>query len=225
MSILMIDKLLKELPNHVKLIAVSKTHSVESILAIYEFGIRCFAESKVQDLLVKKLVLPQDIEWHFIGHLQTNKVKQLLPLVSVIHSVDRLDLLDVIEKEAKKLNIRVQCLLQVHIAQEESKFGFSYKELMSFFTSRLFEKYAFIDFVGLMGMATFTEDEDLIRSEFRQLKKMFEEIKILFFSESALFKELSMGMSDDYFIAIEEGSTMLRLGSVIFGERNYINNK
>jgi pyridoxal phosphate enzyme (YggS family) len=210
---------LRELsPKGCQLIAVSKTHPPEKILEAYKAGQRVFGENKVQEMTEKYEALPKDIQWHLIGHLQSNKVKYIAPFVSFIHSVDSTKLLDEINKQGKKINRVIPCLLQVHIAQEETKFGFNEKELMELFDSSTLSTLNFIQIHGLMGMATLTKDNDQIRKEFRFLKSLFEQLK----SKAAAnieMKELSMGMSSDYKIAIEEGSTMVRVGTAIFGVR------
>ena len=209
------------LPENVKLAAVSKTHTVEEIMEAYRAGQRCFAENKAQELAAKQPMLPGDIEWHFIGHLQTNKVKHIAPFVSLIHSVDSLKLLQTVNREAAKCNRTISCLLQFHIAEEESKFGLTLTEARQIVWSSEFRNLDNISINGVMGMATFTDDLHQIRREFRQLKEIFNTLKTEFFSNSSVFREISMGMSDDYRIAIEEGSTIIRVGSSIFGMRNY----
>jgi len=210
-----------ELPKHVKLIAVSKTKPVEDIIEAYNCGQRLFGENKVQEIVPKYEQLPKDIEWHFIGHMQSNKVKYIAPFISLIHGVDSTKLLETIDKEAAKNNRVINCLLQVHIAREETKFGFDRDELMSFFSNKQYLNYNHVKICGLMGMATFTDDFAQIHSEFRNLADLFKIIKSSYFSLEQYFSELSMGMSDDYKIAIEEGSTMVRIGSNIFGNRVY----
>lgn len=215
-----IKKLSAELPSEVKIVAISKTRTPDEIMKLYESGCRLFGENKVQELVSKKQALPGDIEWHMVGHLQSNKVKFIAPFVSLIHSVDSLKLLKTINKEAKKNKRVIDCLLQIHIALEESKFGFSDEEVMSFLKEFSPDEFKWTRIRGLMGMATFSDDQDLIRSEFRSLAGLFEVIRNTFFPADPLFNELSMGMSGDYRIAAEEGSTMVRIGSLIFGERN-----
>lgn len=215
-----IKKLSAELPSEVKIVAISKTRTPDEIMKLYESGYRLFGENKVQELVSKKQALPGDIEWHMVGHLQSNKVKFIAPFVSLIHSVDSLKLLKTINKEAKKNKRVIDCLLQIHIALEESKFGFSDEEVMSFLKEFSPDEFKWTRIRGLMGMATFSDDQDLIRSEFRSLAGLFEVIRNKFFPADPLFNELSMGMSGDYRIAAEEGSTMVRIGSLIFGERN-----
>ncbi len=200
-----------------KLIAVSKTQPAETILEAYAAGQRLFGENKVKELEKKWSALPKDIEWHFIGHLQTNKVKHIVPFVSLIHSVDSLKLLTEINKQGNSANRMIACLLQVHIAQEESKFGLSVEELMKLLET--VNDYPFVKVTGLMGMATLTDDKDQIRKEFGLLKQLFDSLKEKKFSKNIEMKELSMGMSSDYEIALEMGSTIVRVGTAIFGER------
>ena len=214
-----IDKVLKSIPENVKLIAVSKTKPQEDIVEAYEGGYRIFGENKPQELKQKYEGLPKDIEWHFIGHLQTNKVKYIAEFVHLIHAVDSVKLLKEINKQALKHNRVVNCLLQFHIADEESKFGYNLSEAKSLLNSEEFKSLENINIVGVMGMATFTDNQDQVRSEFKQLKKNYDDLKLEFFQEKNDFTEISMGMSGDYKIAIEEGSTMVRVGSSIFGAR------
>jgi pyridoxal phosphate enzyme (YggS family) len=204
-----------------KLIAVSKTKPIADIMAAYEAGIRDFGENKVQELTVKAPGLPKDIRWHMIGHLQRNKVKYIAPFVHLIHGVDSLRLLKQINKEGKKIDRVIPCLLQVHIAEEESKFGLDEQELKDILYGEELKSMSHVFVKGLMGMATFTDDKLQVRKEFSQLKKMKEAIEADSLPPNASLEELSMGMSGDYEIAIEEGSTMVRIGSAIFGERNY----
>lgn len=202
-----------------KLIAISKTKSKEEILKVYDTGFRAFGENKVQELVAKWKELPKDIEWHMVGHLQTNKVKYIAPFVSKIHSVDSLRLLRMINKEGKK-NMRViPCLFQMHIAREESKFGLSMEELIELLSSEDFRNLGNIRMDGVMGMATLINDEKTIIREFKHLKQIFDQIKQKYFDSSPGFIDISMGMSHDYKIALEEGSTMVRIGSAIFGAR------
>ena len=205
-----------------KLIAVSKTQPVEKIMEAYRAGQRMFGENKVQELLAKRPLLPSDIEWHLIGHLQTNKVKSIVPFVTMIHAVDSERLADEINKQAMKAGRTVDCLLQVHIASEETKFGFDRDELLSFLRHPGISDFTHISFKGLMGMATLTEDEDQIRREFRGLRQLFDEARKVQ-SPALAMSELSMGMSGDFAIALEEGSTMVRVGTSIFGSRNTFN--
>jgi len=214
-------KLKSELAEGVKLIAVSKTKPNEDVLAAYEAGQRLFGENKVQELTSKYEHLPKDIEWHFIGHLQSNKVKYIAPFVGLIHGVDSLKLLKTIDKEGQKNGRKISCLLQFHIAEEETKFGLDLDEAREILTSEDFAGMEHVEICGVMGMATYTDDEAQVHKEFRQLKNIFAEIKNEFFGEKDSFSEISMGMSGDYRIAMEEGSTMVRVGSFIFGERDY----
>ncbi len=214
-----IKHLKTELSEDVKLIAVSKTKSVSDIRALYDSGHRVFGENKVQELVYKAGELPEDVEWHMIGHLQSNKVKYIAPFVHLIHAVDSLKLLKVIDNEGRKLSRIIDCLLQVHIAEEENKFGFSDEELHNLFSTVKHSTLTNIRLCGLMGMATFTRDESQVRKEFRHLKQLFDQIQSAWFTDKLHFKWISMGMSNDYQLAVEEGSNMLRIGSLIFGER------
>lgn len=214
-----ITTLKENLPNDVTLVAVSKTKPIAAITEAYEAGQRIFGENKAQELQEKYDALPKDIIWHFIGHLQTNKVKYIAPFVDLIHSIDSEKLLKEVDKEAKKNNRIIPCLLQFHIAEEETKFGFSFEEVKELLESDNFLQYQNIQLVGVMGMASFTEDEELIRSEFQTLHDYFQVIKSHYFKFNTDFKEISMGMSGDYQLAIEQGSTLIRLGSTIFGSR------
>lgn len=216
-----IEAIKRELPPHVKLVAVTKTHPVDTIMQAYSTGHKIFGENKVQELVSKYDLMPKDVEWHLIGHLQTNKVKYIAPFVSLIHSVDSLKLLSVIDKEAQKCNRIIDCLLQVYIASEETKFGLSADELHELLQSPELEQLQNVRVCGLMGMATFTDNMQQVRMEFRFLKNLFDEVKLRYFSAKPWFKDLSMGMSNDYRIAVEEGSTMVRIGSNIFGHRSY----
>jgi pyridoxal phosphate enzyme (YggS family) len=207
------------LPEGLKLVAVSKKKSPEIIMQAYHAGHKIFGENKAQDLVNKYEKLPKDIEWHFIGHLQTNKAKYLVPFVSMIHSIDSFKILKTVNKEAQKNNRTIPCLLQFHIAQESSKFGLSEEEAHEILDSEEYKTLKNISIVGVMGMATFTDDEMQVRNEFRFLKRIFDKLKKEYFPRKKGFKEISMGMSDDYSIAVEEGSTMVRVGSKIFGAR------
>ncbi len=211
----------QNIPENVKLVAVSKTKPNNAILDAYNSGQRIFGENKIQDLVKKHEELPKDIEWHFIGHPQTNKVKFIAPFIGLIHGVDSLKLLQVIEKEGRKNSRIINCLLQFHIAEEETKFGLSVDEAKVLLISEEFQALKNVQVVGVMGMATYTSDKDQIRKEFRVLNNIFNTLKNEYFSNAENFKEISMGMSDDYSIAIEEGSTIIRVGSNIFGSRNY----
>lgn len=214
-----ITRIKSSLPSNVKLIAVSKTKPASDIQKAYEAGQRIFGENKVQELVSKFEALPKDIEWHMIGHLQSNKVKYMAHFVALIHGVDSFSLLKEINKHAQKNNRIQNVLLQFHVAQEETKFGFSYEEAEQMLNSNEYKSLENISVVGIMGMASFTENKSQIQSEFKMLKSYFEQVKTQFFSNQNSFKEISMGMSGDYKIAIEEGSTMVRIGSSIFGGR------
>jgi PLP dependent protein len=207
------------LPANVQLVAVSKTKPVSAIKEAYTAGQRAFGENKVQEMAEKYEQLPKDIQWHLIGHLQTNKVKYIAPFVHLIHAVDSLKLLQEIDKQAKKYNRVIPCLLQFHIADEETKFGLDFNEAEELLQSREFIEMQNVQIVGLMGMATFTDNEEQIRDEFRNLNNYFQIIKSHYFKFNPDFKQLSMGMSGDYTIAVEEGSTMVRIGSTLFGSR------
>ena len=215
-----IKYLKQQIPPSVKLVAVSKTKPVSDILEAYNSGQKSFGENRVQELLQKKDLLPADIEWHLIGHLQSNKVKLIVPFLSLIQSVDSFKLLKIIDLEASRVNRVVDCLLQIHIAEEETKFGFSMDEISEMTGSEDFRKLSSIRICGVMGMATFTEDEERIHKEFRYLTGCFSKLRREYFTEKPWFKEISMGMSGDFKIAIGEGSTIVRIGSLIFGERN-----
>lgn len=216
-----IEFIKSQLQSGVELVCVSKFHPVSALQEAYEGGQRLFGESKVQEVCNKYEQLPKDIEWHFIGHLQTNKVKYIAPFVSLIHGVDSEKLLTEINKQAEKCNRIIPCLLQVHIAQEETKFGFSPSELEQWMDDQSFKQYAHVQICGLMGMASNTNNEAQIRAEFSVLRRLFKKIKEQHFSPQGSFKELSIGMSGDYQIAMEEGSTLVRIGSAIFGPRLY----
>lgn len=215
-----ITRLKKEIPADIKIIAISKTRSPGEILEVYNTGHKLFGENRVQELTAKSEILPKDISWHMVGHLQTNKVKLIASFVSLIHSIDSLKLLEAVNHEALKNNRVQDCLFQIHIAREETKFGLSGEELRELLASQEYNLLHNIRITGLMGMATFTDQESVVRSEFRYLSIIFKEIKNEFFPKQDYFCELSMGMSGDYKIAIGEGSTMIRVGTVIFGERN-----
>lgn len=207
------------LPFNARLVAVSKTQPAEKILELYNSGQRIFGENRVQELLEKYPSLPGDIEWHLIGHLQTNKVKYIAPFIRMIHSVDSLKLLKEINKEALKHNRTIPCLLQFHIASEETKFGLNIDEAESLLESDDFKRLENIEMVGVMGMATNTENKELVRKEFHNLKEIFTRLKDKYFSGTLYFREISMGMSGDYKLALEEGSTLVRTGSILFRSR------
>lgn len=212
-----IKKFKAKIPGDTILVAVSKTKPKEDILEAYETGHRVFGENKIQEMTEKWEELPKDIEWHMIGHVQRNKVKYMAPYVSLIHAVDSLKLLKEIEKEAKKNDRSINCLLQIKIAEEESKFGITVDKAKEILSSETFQQMSHVKVVGLMGMATLTENEEKIRKEFRFLKTTFEDLK----KEYPSLNILSMGMSGDYHLALDCGSNMIRVGSAIFGERNY----
>lgn len=215
------EQILQELmPYGTQLIAVSKTKPAADVMKLYEAGQRHFGENKVQEMVGKYEELPKDIQWHLIGHLQTNKVKYIAPFVHLIHSVDSLKLLTEINKQAEKNHHTIDCLLQIYIANEDTKFGLSPIEAEQLLSSPEFEQLKNIRICGLMGMATNTENKAQIESEFASLRNVFEQLKQKFFSAQPYFKELSMGMSSDYALALKHGATMVRIGSILFGERN-----
>jgi len=209
----------KTIPTNVYLVAVSKTKPVSDLLEAYEAGQRHFGENKVQEMTEKWEVMPKDINWHLIGHLQTNKVKYIAPFVHLIHSVDSLKLLAEINKQAEKNQRVIDVLLQFFIAKEETKFGLDYQEATELLNSESFKNFKNIQVIGVMGMASFTDNQAVVKSEFAHLKTIFQQLKTEFFKDSATFKEISMGMSGDYQLAIEQGSTIVRVGSSIFGGR------
>jgi pyridoxal phosphate enzyme (YggS family) len=211
-----ITDLKKELPDNVTLVAVSKTKPISDLMEAYDIGQRIFGENKIQEMVEKWEHMPKDVEWHMIGHVQTNKVKYMAEFVSLIHAVDSIKLLKEINKQAKKHNRVVSCLLQIKIALEDSKFGMTEVDALTLLNDPTTKEFKHVKIDGLMGMATFTEDEAQLDSEFSRLKNFFDTHKTAFG-----FKTLSMGMSGDYPIAIKQGSTMIRVGSSIFGERNY----
>ena len=219
-----LNKICASLPDGVKLVAVSKTKSNDEIMEAYGAGQRIFGENKVQELVRKWETLPKDIEWHFIGHLQSNKVRFIAPFVAMIHSVDSLKVLKTINDEAKHCGRMIPCLLQFHIASEESKFGFSYDEAVQLLSAVEMSYLENVTISGVMGMATYTDDVALIKKEFLALHEIFQNLKAVFFQGNDNFREISMGMSSDYLYAIESGSTMIRIGSTIFGERSLITN-
>ena len=218
-----ITALRQTIPDGVTLLCVSKFHPAEAVAEAYRAGERDFGESRVQELTGKVPVLPSDIRWHFIGHLQTNKVRQIVPFVHLIHGVDSLHLLRAIEAESRREERPdpVRVLLEVHVAQEASKQGFSKEELLDLLQEGSWRDMTHLRICGLMGMASLTDDNEQIRSEFRGLHELFSDVKHRWFAGEPTFSILSMGMSGDYRIAIEEGSTMVRIGTGIFGERNY----
>lgn len=216
-----LKEVLSELPAGVRLVAVSKFHPNEALEEAYAAGQRIFGESHVQEMTQKYETLPKDIEWHFIGHLQTNKVKYMAPYVAMIHAIDSYKLLAEVNKQAAKANRVIPCLLQIHIAQEETKFGFSFDECRDMLNAGEWKELKNIRLAGVMGMATNLDDAEQIKREFCSLNTFFKEIKQSYFTDSTSFKEISMGMSHDYPLAVETGSTLVRVGSKIFGERNY----
>lgn len=216
-----LKEVLNNLPSNVRLVAVSKFHPKEAIESAYAVGQRIFGESKVQELQDKQEALPKDIEWHFIGHLQTNKVKYIAPYIALIHAVDSYKLLAEIDKQAAKVGRVIPCLLEIHIAQEDSKYGFTMNSCREMLEKGEWKSLNHISIAGVMGMATNTSDSNQIRKEFESLHSFFNELKSNYFSERGEFKEISMGMSHDYQLAVEAGSTLVRVGSHIFGERNY----
>ena len=211
----------QELPAGTRLVAVSKFHPAEALMEAYESGQRIFGESRVQELVGKYEALPKDIEWHFIGHLQTNKVKYIVPFIALIHSVDSEKLLGVIDSEAAKCGRVVDCLLEIHVAREESKYGFTPESCREWLCGKPLGRYPHVRVCGLMGMATLTDDETEVDREFGELKSLFDELKTSGAVDAAAFTELSMGMSHDYRLALRHGSTLVRIGTSIFGERVY----
>lgn len=209
------------LPDGVELVAVSKFHPVEALKEAYDAGQRIFGESRVQEISQKRLLMPDDVQWHFIGHLQTNKVRQLVPYVSLIHSVDSIKLLESINAESARIGKVVDVLLQLHVAQEETKFGFTCEDCVDLVDKGVLDRLPNVRVCGVMGMATNTDDMGKVREEFKSIKNVFDTLKQRYFADKPYFKEISMGMSDDYHIAMEEGSTLVRIGTTIFGSRGY----
>jgi pyridoxal phosphate enzyme (YggS family) len=204
----------------VRLVAVSKLKPESDILALYQAGQRDFGENYVQELIQKQPLLPQDIRWHFIGHLQSNKIKFIAPFVHLVHGVESWKLLNAINKEGAKINRKIKCLLQVHVAVEETKFGLSHEELFDLLDQNAdWQEGSFVEICGIMGMASFTEDQEQLKKEFRRLREIFDTAKEKYFYHDDAFQILSMGMSGDYELAISEGSTMVRIGSLLFGSR------
>lgn len=214
-----LKNILRSIPNNVKLVAVTKTQPFEVIMEAYEAGHKIFGENRAQELRSKYFLLPSDIQWHYIGHLQSNKVKLVGKIASMIQSIDSLSLLQDVNDYAQKNQRIIPCLLQFHIATEETKFGLNWEEAIHLVETMNMVKMENVSICGVMGIATFTEDKNLIRKEFKQLREYFEKLKQLYFSQQKSFCEISMGMSNDYQIAIEEGSTIIRLGTAIFGPR------
>lgn len=211
----------RAVPEEVTLVAVSKFHPVEALSEAYAAGQRIFGESRALELEAKAAALPGDIEWHFIGHLQTNKVKKVVACAAMIHSVDSPRLLEAIDSEARKTGRRPGVLLQLHVAREENKFGFTPDELLAFVTPELVAAMSGVEFRGVMGMASNVDDETRIRSDFREIRGVFDRLRSTVFADSPAFDTVSMGMSHDWPLAVEEGSTMVRVGTSIFGEREY----
>ena len=216
MSLIHYNKIIETIPSNIKLVVVSKMRPAEQIQTLYDAGHRVFGENRPQELKAKYETLPKDIEWHYIGHLQSNKIKYIAPFVALIHSIDSFSLLQEVNHYAEKNNRIIPCLLQFFIAQETTKHGFSWNECENMLNNPIFSTLKNIEINGVMGMATFTDDSVLIRNEFKKLYGYFTQLKTHYFSHQPNFKEVSMGMSDDYHIAIEEGSTMVRIGSAIF---------
>lgn len=216
-----LDAVKSLLPEGVKLVAVSKFHPQKALEQAYNAGQRVFGESRVQELSSKQEVLPTDIEWHLIGHLQTNKIKTVVPYIHTIQSIDSWKVLSEIDKYASKVDRKINCLLEIYIAKEDTKYGLSFEECRDLLANENWQALKNVQIAGLMGMATNTDDENQIRQEFRSLKTFFDELKQQYFREDSSFCEVSMGMSHDYKIAIEEGSTIIRVGTSIFGEREY----
>ena len=216
-----LEKLLKEVPPDVKIIVVSKTRSINEILELYNSGQRLFGENKAQELMTKQPFLPSDIEWHFIGHLQTNKVRQIAPFIDTIQSIDSFKLLQMVNKEAGRYDRMIKCLLQFHIATEDTKFGLDLDEAKALLESYKKEPMENIKITGVMGMASYSDDLNLVRKEFNMIKQYYQLLKSEFFPHNPEFREISIGMSGDYKLAIQEGSTMIRLGTAVFGERDY----
>ena len=220
-----LNRIKATLPAGVKLVAVSKTHPAEMLKEAYDAGQRIFGENKVQEMTAKSQVLPKDIQWHFIGHVQSNKIKLMAPYVSVIQGVDNYDKLAEIDRQAARFNRHITCLLQLHIATEETKFGFSADECTAMLDEGKWKELKNITIGGVMGMASNTDDEAQVRGEFRRLKQLFDTYKEKYFNDCPDFNTISAGMSGDYELAIQEGSNMVRIGSSIFGQRNYNINK
>lgn len=214
-----ITRLSHELPSTVKLLAISKYQPVEAIQEAYDAGQRMFGENHIQEMAAKAAILPNDIEWHFTGHVQTNKIKYMAPFVSLIHAVDSFRLLREIDKHAARNNRVIDCLLQIHIAKEETKYGFTIDECRQMLLQEPWRELEHVRIVGLMAMGSNTEDTAQVRHEFKQVKQLFDELRVQHFAKQPSFCQLSEGMTDDYPIAIEEGSTIVRIGSMIFGDR------
>lgn len=209
------------IPKTVKLVAVSKYHPIEMIQQAYNTGERIFGENRAQELISKVDQLPQDIHWHFIGNLQTNKVKQIAPYTTLIQSISNERLINAVQKEGQKLDKKISILLEVHVALEETKQGFSVDELHNLLTPEFLQNHPNVEICGLMGMASLVKDETIIRNDFKAIKQCFDTLKATVFKTEETFKEISMGMTQDYKLAIEEGATIVRIGTAIFGPRNY----
>lgn len=220
-----LKEVLKDLPEGVRLVAVSKFHPIEQLIEAYDAGQRCFGENHAQELAAKAPLMPPDVEWHFIGHLQTNKVKQVVPYANMIQSVDSLRLLQEINRQAIRFNRKISCLLQIHVAEEDTKFGFTTDELFTMLEAGEWRNLTNVHLCGIMCMATNTDDIARIRKDFHHARDVFEIVKKRFFYDDPTFCERSMGMSDDYPIAIEEGATLVRIGTRIFGARDYQRNQ
>lgn len=216
-----ISRLHQELPEGVSLLAISKYQPIEALQEAYDAGQRMFGENHIQEMAAKAAALPKDIAWHFTGHVQTNKIKYMAPFVSLIHAVDSFRLLREINKHAAKHERCIDCLLQIHIAQEETKYGLSVDECRQLLANEPWRELQHIRIIGLMAMGSNTDDLEQVRNEFRKIKQLFDELKSTYFVDEPSFCQLSEGMTDDYPIAIEEGSTIVRIGSMIFGERKY----
>ena len=214
-------QLRNSLPQEVSLLAISKYQPIEALQEAYDAGQRMFGENHIQEMAAKAAVLPKDIEWHFTGQVQTNKIKYMASFVSLIHAVDSFRLLREIDKHAAKHNRTIDCLLQIHIAQEETKYGLTVEECRQLLATEPWRELKHIRIAGLMAMGSNTDDMAQVRSEFRRMRQLFDELKVAYFADEPSFAQLSEGMTDDYLIAIEEGSTIVRIGSMIFGERQY----
>lgn len=216
-----IERITKQLPQDVKLVAVSKFHPVEKIMEAYNAGQRIFGENRAQELAAKAPQMPTDIEWHFIGHLQKNKVRMIIPWASTIQSIDSIELLQLVNKEAARINRHVNVLLQLHVAKEQTKSGFTVEELLKTAGEGAFNNLSNVTITGVMAMATFTDDMDQVASEFELVHHTFLTLRDKYFAGNDAFKEISMGMSDDWHIAVQHGATLVRIGTDIFGAREY----
>ena len=216
-----IERITSQLPQGVRLVAVSKFHPIERLQEAYDAGQRIFGENRAQELAAKAPQLPSDIEWHFIGHLQKNKVRMIMPWVSTIQSIDSVELLQLVNKEAARINRNVNVLLQLHVAKEQTKSGFTIEEVLQAASEGAFDTLSNVTIVGVMAMATFTDDMSQVASEFEQVHNTFITLRDKYFASDPAFKEISMGMSDDWPIAVEHGATLVRIGTDIFGQREY----